>query len=531
MDYKVEKARSYILDAGKSSELEAALRSIAEVTVAGGASKYAPRVCRQLAQIVVCRTYAKPVLQLCHLVVAARACGPGRDNYETLFFDGRPSTAQYFRTSFERTLSSDRVPHSSISFDTDGIEVSYGKGVFHLSFSRMPLLSALLEFLIGLHGYLTLDDIFGEMLFDTSKDTAVRKAANRISRLTYQGLSRHLPTSQNTAKFREIMSFLEQRANNGTVLIDDHAILEFWRARDPATKGSLGEFRAFRTVFKAFVALLRALELGETRGAVAQAIPVGGDVAAGEIDPDSLLGPLDLPGQWQSPLPLLDEEPVGRIQFLTKRQKEGLRSLMDLGPMSRQLPLSLLRVEVFGKHQSRISQALRQKRGPRTLDRLACCSDTESYATYRKEYCDLQAELNRLLTAVLHVLLHGQRIETAQNVEALPMRNPATVFYRASKDSNTTADSAELDAVMQDARKAFHELSRKGFDDATLSDPILIEGFRIGADVLHTIAEQIEGYLNTIEHIDQSATDLDCWYRHDTEIFRYQFERLYGEGP
>lgn len=98
-------ATGRVLEAGKSAELNAAFRNVAEVTTPLGDLKYPPRVCRDLAQVIVCRNYAKPVLQLCHLVNAADACGRGRESYERFFFGGLHPIPRNFMTATEDALA------------------------------------------------------------------------------------------------------------------------------------------------------------------------------------------------------------------------------------------------------------------------------------------------------------------------------------------------------------------------------------------------------------------------------------------
>ena len=354
-------ATERVLEAGKSGELNAAFHNVAEVTTPVGDLKYPPKVCRDLAQAIVCRNYAKPVLQLCHLVNAADACGRGRESYERFFFGGLRAIPRNFMAATEDALANRGWRRAGFECGGEGIVIRYQSSVFNVTYSRMPLLTALLDFLIGIESYAEVDAVLSEMLSDCTDDTAVKKAANTISRHIYRYLSRHLPSAQNAAKFNHILKFLKNRSTDRSILIDDATVLEFWSAHGDAEDRRSGDFRAFRTVLDAFVAFQRALELAEDYAAVQRAAPVGSDREAGEIDPEALSGIFDVPGQWESPLPLLAEEPVKRIKFLTNREKESLQLLLDLGPMSRRLPLSLLRAEVFGSIQSRITQALRRK--------------------------------------------------------------------------------------------------------------------------------------------------------------------------
>ena len=80
---------SLVLDAGKSPELVAALSLVMEADV-NGEPKFTPRDCRELTKVITCRTYGKPMLELCHLVRIADACTHGAD-YQMFFWGGGPA--------------------------------------------------------------------------------------------------------------------------------------------------------------------------------------------------------------------------------------------------------------------------------------------------------------------------------------------------------------------------------------------------------------------------------------------------------
>jgi CRISPR/Cas system CSM-associated protein Csm2 small subunit len=520
-------ATQLVLEAGKSEELKAAFLAVAEVTTPMGELKYPPKVCRDLAKAIACRSYAKSVLQLCHLVNVADACGRGRESYERFFFGGQRATSRNFRAFINEALASRGWRRAGFECTAEGVAIRYSDGVFNVAFPRMPVLTALFEFLIGIENYREVDEILGRMLCDAHDQAAVGTAAKALSRRIYGYLAQHLPSAQNAAKFRHILEFLKGRASDRTVRIDDHTILRFWFDHAVKEDGRASDFRAFRTVLEAFVAFSRALELAADQTAIQRAATVGSDLEASEVDPDDLSSLADLPGEWESPLPLLTEEPVNRVKFLTNREKESLRLLLELGPMSQHLPLSLLRAEVFGRLQARITQALRAKSDERSLHDLIECADAESYGSRQAVYVDLHGQTQRVMQAALHVLLRDQRMTGSGNVSAMRPDDPIAVFEQLG-ETPEPHDPEELDLALREAGKAFREFSRKGFAERETEDPTIIEGFRHGAGVLLTIAQEIDRILNTLKRIDQDDPDLAGWFQRDGEIFRIQFRRLYG---
>jgi hypothetical protein len=519
-------ATQLVLEAGKSEELRAAFLAVAEITTPMGELKYPPRVCRALAQAIACRNYAKPVLQLCHLINLADACGRGRESYERFFFGGRRATASNFKIFIQESLAVRGWRRAGFERTAEGVAIRYAGSLFNVAFSRMPVLAALFEFLIEIEGYRPVDEILGRMLSGAHDQATIATAANALSKRIYGYLSRHLPSAQNAAKFNRILEFLENRSPDGTVVMDDEIVLQFWSDHAAKEDGRAGDFRAFRTVLDAFVAFTRALELAADQRAVGSASAIGSNREAKEVDPDHLSDLADLPGQWQSPLPLLAEEPVDRIKFLTNREMDSLHLLLDIGPLSRQLPLSLLRAEVFGRVQARITQALRAK-DQGSVSRLTECTDSESYCERQAVYLDLRGRIERVMKAALHVLLRDRRTTDGGSVVALRPNDPIAVFEQIC-ETPVSNDPQELESVLKEAGKAFRAFSRKGFAEREAEDPTVVEGFRYGAGILLTIAGEIDGFLDTLKHVDQQEPGLAGWFHHDRGVFRTQFGRLYG---
>lgn len=515
-----------ILEAGKSSELSAALAAISEATALGGEPKYPPRICRELARIVVCRNYAKSVLQLCHLINAADACARRGESYERLLFGLPQATPRHFRDQLSSMLAANGWRRSGFSLESAAITITYDDGEFVVSFTRMPLLAALLEFIVGMEGYTAIDDILAEMLRAPSV-RAVGNAANAISRRIYAVLSNHLPSVQNMAKFNLILEFLAARGQDGEVEIGDGAVLDFWLDKSGTDVGADAGFRTYRTVLDAFMAFARALEIALDRRAAILAAPIGGDGEAGEIDPESLYGLMDAPGQWQSPLPLLEEDPASGIKFLTGREKDALRLLLEMGPLARSLPLSLLRAECFGPAQARLIQALRRVAPSGERRKMAELDDLADYRAQGKSYGELRRRVAKMMLASLHVLLRDRALAGSGNVAALPGREPAEIF-RAIADGPEPPPLPPDEDVHEEAARAFRSVARQGFSEDLLEGRSVADGFRAGAGILQAIAQEIDAYLDRFAALDRHSPDLAERFGQDRAIFAKQFKRLYG---
>lgn len=516
-----------ILEAGKGAELSAGLAAIAEATAPDGAPKYAPRVCRELARIVACRNYAKSVLQLCHLVNAADACARRNESYERLLLGVAQATPRHFRDHLAAMLARNGWRRPGFSLEPAGIVIAYDDGEFRLSFSRMPLLAALLEFIVGMDGYAAIDDVFAEMLGQPSRGAVAGAAANAISRRIYAFLSDNLPSAQNMAKFNRILEFLSARADGGEVDIGDAAILEFWLDSSGGAPGEEGGFRTYRAVLDAFIAFARSLETAADRWGASHAAPIGGDADSGEIDPESLQGMLDAPGQWQSPLPLLEDEPAARVKFLTGREKDALRLLMEMGPLARSLPLSLLRAECFGPAQARLTQAMRRNAATAELLSLIALDDLTDYRGLAERLDKLGGRVNKTMLASLHVLLRERAVSEGGNVAALPGHDPASLF-QAIVDGPEPAALPAADEIRDEAARAFGAIARQGFAEDDLEEPAVADAFRAGAGILQAVAAETEAFLDRMARLDRDNPDLSARFGQDRDTFATQYKRLYG---
>jgi len=516
-----------LLDGGISDQLRAALRNVADATTPDGELKYTARVSWELKKMIACRTYTKHVFQLCHLINGIDAGGRGTGGYLVFFFGLGKAKARTFAHAFDQALASAGGRGERLVRTEAGISMHYDDGEFGVTFGRMPLLAALLEFLIETAGYAEIDAAIEEMLASPSKRKAVEAASNRISRTLYDYLSDHLPSVQNKVKYEQLMAFLQSRKSERLIEIDDEAILEFWLEKSDDPDG--GDFRTYQSVFDRFVALIRTLDAGQAYRSADQAAAIGGDFEAGEVDPDELSAAVDAIGEWQSPLAALVNDPVSRIKFLNDGERKALESLMGCGPLARDLPLSLLRYEVFGFSQSRIRQARRKKIADDEMRVLISCRDAETYPQRIARYRQLVDHVERVLRAALYVLMRQSDHEDDDNVVGFHQDDPVGMFNAASR-TDTDIDDDQLAAGMSEAQAAFIQFNRAGFKEETIFEPDMIEGFRVGSGAIVAVRQQLERYLVVIAGIDQGLPDLTALCKQDSRVFSAQFGRIYGEA-
>ena len=560
-----------LFGAGAQPSLIEAFRALADQTTFDGGPQYTFDTLRKLALAIAHRKYAGrttggrrvggPVYELCHLVNAADALGRGegggrggrrgRGGYLEFFFAVQPATAGAFRGYVDSSLRTGGWRRPGFKTIPGGIAISYGDGTFDIRYGRMPLLAALLNLLMTAVAPEEVSAVLDDMLESRAGAPSVaasNEAAGRLAAILYHHLEDELETATVAGKAREIHGFLEASAAKDTVNVDDQLILEFWGAHlDGEVSGS---FREFRTVADSFVDFVRARRLAATVTAADRGEPLGTDADAGEWDVNDPALALDddeiwsgesplfhaevaerlrgmrghatsAEGDWESPLSALVEPPASDIKFLYEGSDQPLvRRLLDYGPMAAELPMTLLRAEVFGGIQSEISNAIRTKRVA-DIPNLIALDAAETYRDREAALDGLRSKIDENLQAARYVLLRGAALAPA-NVIAFP----STAGGPGGGPERSM--SGDFDEALEAAYKVFRRIKRKGFEDALVDDPERIEGFRIGAAALMQIDGQLGSYIGTLQRIDGGERDLGDWYRHDGSVFRGRFDQIYG---
>ena len=495
-------AEFLLLQAGKSPVLEQIFQSIADQDF-DGRPRFREKECMELGRVIACRIYAKPMLELVHLARAA-ALLDRRGSFETLFWEVIPATPANFRDMV--CARADRVQgaEEKLTVRTDGIVLNYADGEgFTVKFGRMPFLAILMDFLVNAVGYVECAEVFAAVTGPDSGQKAVSESAKELARQVYRFLEDHLPSVQNQKKFRQMTGFMEEQfgpAFDGSE-IDDDTLMAFWREYSHLPGEESGNFTGFSTVFDGFVRFVQSLEHGKTLQAANRAGVIGSDREAGEIDPDSgqLLSDVVI-DEAMDPLERLSEPPMDQVKFLNKRETETLSYLLPRLEEVRRWKLSYLRADVFGRGQARISQALRNKMLADDFRSLLEDAAPESYSDRLTAMGKIAVYLDKLMLASLYVVGRARERE---------------------------AEAPEIDfATMGKARKAFHSISRQGFQEELLDEPDTVTAFEQAADCL----APVNGRYVSILELLQDSQDWDKMYETDRPLFANQFRRIYGES-
>tara|TARA_B100000315_G_scaffold260857_1_gene326435 strand:- start:6832 stop:8475 length:1644 start_codon:yes stop_codon:yes gene_type:complete len=534
---QMDDAVSTITRSGASGPLLADFKAIGEATASDGSTKYshAP-VMVWLAKFIVGSAGGPhkdaPIFELCHLVSAIDALSEGGSDERALFFLGvEKALPAVYRAALDEKLEFGDWLKPGFERTENGIGVYYDDDGFEVRFGRMPFLAALYEFLTGLDNYdfyTELNEIFDDLSQASIDLEAIKTASNRISARLRKYRREHLTRAQHDEKFDRIFGFLKARENagerDGQICIDDPAVLDFW-----LEFSTVGEFRAYKTVFDGFVNFMRALEEADQQDTIENAAIIGTDFEAQEIEPDDQSDGLDGLGDWQSPLNILDAEPANQIKFFKKEgERKPIEALMQYGPYAGRLPRSFMQLEVFGSIQTAITTDLQVKRGETSVRQRLDCRDAMAYDDKREQFQTILAHVRQLQKATYFVLAGQDAADLGDNIVAFGAQNPDSVFEAARHNDNL--DDIEMSSdFMADAVDAFSKLTRKGFNEDMLEDPDGIEGFRMGAGALLSISGQLETFLTRMAALDKDGEDLNSKFDQDKQVFSNQFNLLYGD--
>ena len=189
------------------------------------------------------------------------------------------------------------------------------------------------------------------------------------------------------------------------------------------------------------------------------------------------------------------------------------------------LSLAFLLYLAFGSVQAAITTALQFHPGQAVAANLLACGTAEPYAERRALYEKLHGHLERLEKAAYHAL----RQDSDGDVISLSDHDSDRMFQTARRDIDQGGDidGSQLAALEVEAAKAFKQIARRGFEAEALGRADRREGFRVGAGVLYTVGQVLDGYLGGLERLEQDG-GLEAQFRLDTAAFSPEFGKLYG---
>jgi hypothetical protein len=437
-----------------------------------------------------------PIYELCHFAAMAAALGYDDSNGRFLFFLGMERvTPAAVRRFVEETVDSQGWAREGHAFTERGMRANYDQEPFEVWFDRAPVLMALFEFLTGIDDvtfFREMDDLLQEMVTPPVTLRGIKDTANRISSRMRLWRRANIAWAAHEERFDKIAPYLTENSPNGYWVIDDEVIFGFWVLHSNTEKKPI---REYATVFEAFATLMRVIRAGAVAEAASDARRLGTDFEAGEIEVANDSGTVT--GEWESPLGVFNHPNLKSIRFFKgEGERAPIERLMEFGPDAQRLARAFLRLESFAPTQNVISNAIRFKRGPGAISDGIACTNTLAYLSFEEILTGVLDHIGRLQLAAMHVL-------------------------RAEVDEDAFAPIAEQ------ARTAFEELRRKGFDDDDPGEDQR-EAFQVAADALPRIAGQLRGFLERMREMEQGESELNQIFADDVALFSRQFHAIYG---
>lgn len=518
------------LEEGKSDALRNALACISEASAADGGPRYSARVCRALGRIVVCRSYAKPLMELSHLLV----CASARDGqYEDVFWGIERASVVEFRRSF--------AAFENASLDVviadDGVTHEFVDGAFQVSYGRMPFLAALLEFMIMALGYQKIDDLTKPLRQAKLDEAGVLDVAKTLQRCLYQYLKKHIPPVQRQRRERHFLGYVVEHCGNrtGADAISDDVVLAYWVAF--ADTDDI-EAKTYRGVYETASRLITALDGAQDRLAGTRAAPIGTDFEAGEIDPTDTDAVTALFDEGQSPLTRILEICAEQVKFVNANEADLFSAIPLMTSVGRRLPVSVLRNAVFGSAQLRMTTALRRKT---SMDNLFPDQSDALYRAKLQMYRNVIETTERIALAafwLLHLerraeainlalklapdldwaaLLGGADDEHTGNVVSLAKTNAVQSFFA----TEARAKGHELEAFLADAKRAWRNVNRSGFINPSPDVVDIVE------EAVPDVLRLIEGVHRFLER-DTHGVDWAHYEKNDEKTFHSVLNALYN---
>lgn len=347
---------------------------------------------------------------------------------------------------------------------------------FEISYSQMPMLCALLDFLHNALGFTVVAETLAPVLGDTNGDAT--SVARRLHARIGTWLAARLQSQHHAKQARAMRAFLGARGPVTADGITDETILAFWQAMAAADEPArVDGFARYTSVARALLLYREALRDAAAQAALARAEALGDANAwssgsAGEARnavPDS--------DEWRSPIATLTVPPCDGVKWLTKAELRRLGSYLG-GPAEgdtvedgEHLPsaaasgfryglmgqrrfdlaflLTLFRVEVFGPLQAATIAAVRRGSGgeeavEQALGTVSGTAYTDLAATYERIADQLRLELE----AAGFLLMRGGRSEAIALIAALA--GPSAVDDLATRAGISASQVAAVRRALSD---------------------------------------------------------------------------------
>ncbi len=495
-----------------------------------------------------------------------------------------------FRAAVQEAANAGRLQPQSVAVDSSGVRLlepgmaaGGDGGGFEIAFAQMPRLAALLDVLHNTLGYAEVAAFLQPIAGGRERPIPAAETGRALRSRLNAWLKPRLESAHRRNQAKAIQAFLAAQGALSPDKIGDEVILSFWRDRIEREPGGTEDDSGFRLYRSAAKLVLRY------RRAIADAMTaLAADRADGTLLDRIAEAGAEAASPWRSPVAELSCPPANRIKWLTERELVQLANylgkpdlpgggqaaaapakedaceragsgqqlkgaLMEGEPFDLRFLRTLLRADVFGDAQARITGRLRLRSAPGEAIGAALQDvNKNAYCDTANGYSDIRALIRREMLAVLHIL--GGKGDAMAALLLEPLTGRRTPIFAAmplgealngpgQKEEQGEDDAQALGAagaalerlfqnagsaapewqdLIQQARKARLQIHRKGFRAEDEADAAMLEAMRHSVPALIELANELERLrlkLQTPELENAAAEDL--------QIFSHMFQRAY----
>jgi hypothetical protein len=513
-----------IINYGISETLKALFAQLKDTPGLDG-YKYHGKDVEQMSQYIVCRNYGSVCYELSFLCWAV-VNNPDYSSSPLLSFfwleeNIRPKR---FRQTFSQSIQTDS---GKVCMGEEYLQILIGDTEFAISPTRVGVLAVMLELIASIEPA-QLSNIEGRLLGGNVQ--AIKQLSSSLQKLIYSYLKEHIPEASTQERFRAISGWLKQHSLTAEKLTDEN-VLDFWLS--PPEQPS---YIKYSTVLDDLLDAITAIEVVENTFNADYALSLGNNSEQGEVDVDWVQNTVFEQADNTPDLSWLCQSP----KFLTLAQYQPMKSLLSHGKLACQLPLSFLRLAIFGGWQSVLVQA--KRKSPQVLaDKLQRPPDSH-YQNYTEQLNNSQLDCRQVQQVIAHILFTlDNPLFVGIMLKQIPVKLQQSLKAWMIQQIEDTAesDTHHLLQIQQwlsqnwaaqtwltEAGNAFKNNNKDGFKKLPSSKNLDV--YQDGNDALGHCQKIVARYLLEIEKLNHENTELEAIYRSDLCIFSNRFKQIYG---
>ena len=521
-----------IINYGISETLKALFAQLKDTPGRDG-YKYHAKDVEQIAQHIVCRNYGSVCYELSFLCWAV-VNNPQYSSSSLLNFFWLEENIQpkRFRQAFSQAI---QTTSGQVWLAEDYLHTHIGELEFTISPTRISVLAVMLELIASIEPA-QLSKI--ETLLLGANAQAIKQLSSDLQKLIYSYLKEHIPVASTQERFRAISTWLKQH-NLTAQRLTDQDVLNFWL--NPPEQPS---YIKYSTVLNDLLDATTAIEVIENTLNAEYALSLvsssdfNNGIEQGEVNADWVQDTVFAQAENSQDFSWLCQSP----KFLTLAQYQPITPLLSHGKLARQLPLSFMRLAIFGGWQSVLVQAKR-KSTEVLADKLKQSPD-HHYQYYADQLSHSQFYCNQVQQVIAHIFYSlDSPLFVGIMLKRLPVALQQTLkVWMQQQIVDVSVSESETDHFLHvqqwlsqhpaaqtwlmEAANTFKNNNKDGFK--ILPAVAQLDIYQDGSEALEHCQQIVERYLVEIEKLNHENIELAAIYRSDLCIFSNRFKQIYG---